>query len=161
MSTAQRPVPGAPPVGPVISQSANGTCPTCGEPVLWVRDHTHGADGSGWHAPLDPKVWSLNLGAQVVVAPSTSGAMAAVTPQLHLNHRCPEEAVDALLARVGNLGFYNADVLSVPCPLNVCGAAPGMLCLNSRREAVHRPHGARVVSAEGREYRDLDLTDTV
>jgi hypothetical protein len=158
MSTP-RPVPGAPLAGPRIVQPSNGMCPTCGQPVLWVRDHTDGADGSAWHAPLDPQPRRLKLGTQVVVAPSTSGAVAAVTPVLHFAHYCPEEAVEALLARVGSLGFYTAEVLSVPCPLNICGAASSMMCLDPRRDALPRPHGARRVLAEGREYRDQDLVD--
>lgn len=157
--TTSRPVPGAPVSGPRLRQASNGTCPTCACPVLWVRDHTHGADGSAWHAPLDPTPYQLDLGAQVVVAPSTTGALAAVTPELYFAHVCSDEAVDALLARVGSLGFYDAGVLAVRCPLNVCGASPGMMCVDSRRDAMARPHGARRVAADGREYREQDLTD--
>lgn len=133
-------------------------CPTCGCPVLWVRDHTHGADGSAWHAPLNPTVLRTKL-PLVAVAPSTTGALAAVTPEFHESHYCSDEAVEALLARVGSLGFYTADVLAVGCPLNVCGAAPGMMCVDSRRDAMARPHGARQVLSENREYREHDLTE--
>jgi len=134
-------------------------CPTFGCPVLWVRDHTHGADGSAWHAPLDPKPFSFNGAGFVAVAPSTSVAHDAATPEMYRPHYCSDEAVEALLARVGSLGFYDADVLAVRCPLNVCGASPGMMCLDSRRDAMPRPHGARQVLAEDREYREHDLTE--
>lgn len=154
--THPRPVPGAPISGPSFSQSVNGTCPTCGAQVFWVRDHTNGADGAGWFAPLEPTVvqswdpdgWDLELDL-VYVAVSTSGAAAAITPERHRRHRCPAEAVQAVLARVGSMGFYTAVVLAIPCPVSVCGAAPGMLCVNSRRVALPRPHGARRVVAEG------------
>lgn len=157
--TTPRPVPGAPLSGPRLRQPSNGTCPTCAQPVLWARDHTHGADGSAWHAPLDPKPFAFNGAGFVMVAPSTSGALAAVTPEMYRPHYCSDEAVEALLARVGSLGFYTADVLAVGCPLNVCGAAPGMMCVDSRRDAMSRPHGARQVLSENREYREHDLTE--
>lgn len=148
--TYSRPVPGAPIAGPRFPQAINGTCPTCGAQVFWVRDHTSGADGSNWFAPLEPDVLAPAEREELVyVAVSTSGAAAAVTPQRHRRHRCPEEAVAAVLARVGSMGFYTADVLAIPCPVSVCGAAPGMLCVNARREALPRPHGARRVTAQG------------
>lgn len=142
---SSRPIPGAPPVGPSTVQSANGDCPTCGSTVFWVRDQTSGADGSGWHAPLDSaQAGVLVLDPDLVyVSVSSSGAAAAITPQRHRLHRCPEEAVREVLARVGSLGFYTASVLSVSCPLGGCGAAPGQLCLDNRRDALTRPHGAR------------------
>lgn len=135
-------------------QSINGTCPTCRQPVFWVRDHTHGSDGAGWYAPLDPKPLELGRFDSVVyVAVSTSGAAAAITPQAHILHQCPLWAVEALIAQQGSMGFYTAEVLSIACPLSVCGAAPGMMCVTTRREAIMRPHGARAAKARGE---DLD-----
>lgn len=129
----------------------NGECPICSARVLWGFDRTERADGSRWHAPLDPTPVEVpqHSGGAVFVTLSSTGEASVVQPQCHPKHVCPPDAVRSLLESIGSLGFYTAEVLAVGCPVRPCGAAPGMLCLSSRREALPRPHGARVVSARG------------
>lgn len=151
-----RPIPGSPP-RPTSQDSAlwNGECPICSARVLWAFDRTDRADGSTWHAPLDPPVVEeLDVRPLVTVLVSSTGEASVVAPVLHHKHVCPSEVVEELLRRIGSLGFYTAEVLSIGCPVRPCGAAPGMLCLTSRREAQHRPHGARSVLARGEELED-------
>lgn len=132
----------------------NGNCPICEAPVLWAVDRTDGGDGSMWHAPLDPHVFPAPPTDQVWVIVSSTGEASSVQPVLHHKHACPPEVVQELLQRIGSLGYYTAEVLAVGCPVRPCGAAPGMLCLSARREAIPRPHGARAVLARGEELED-------
>jgi hypothetical protein len=123
--------------------------------VFWAVDRTERSDGSTWHAPLDPvAVGELDVRPQVVVLASSTGEAAVIAPLLYNLHVCPPEVVEEMLRSIGGLGYYTAEVLAIPCPVRPCKAAPGMLCLTSRREAQHRPHGARVVAAAGEELED-------
>lgn len=135
---------------------SNGECPICAARVLWAFDRTERSDGAIWHAPLEPRVdREIDVHPDVVVlVSSNTGEASVVAPVVHRRHVCPPEVVQELLQRIGSLGYYTAEVLAVSCPVRPCGAAPGMLCLTTRREALPRPHGARVVSSRGEELED-------
>lgn len=136
--------------------SWNGHCPVCEAEVLWAMNRLDGSDSAIWHAPLDPVVvepWSLESDLVYTMVSST-GEVSAITPKQHRRHVCPPDAVRELLKQVGAMGYYTAEILAVPCPVRPCGAAPGMLCLTSRREALYKPHGARAVESRGEELED-------
>lgn len=160
MSPVDRPlpIPGVAPA-PLPSHSlVTGACPVCEAGVLWAVDRRDKLDGSAWHAPLDPVIVesSDREDGLVRVLVSSTGQAAVIDPQIHRLHRCPREAVDAVLHKIGGLGYYTADILGITCPVRSCGSAPGMLCLSQRREALPRPHGSRVVASRGEEL-DLPL----
>lgn len=162
MTTPDRPkpIPGATP-GSVVTDRilVNGNCPICESSVLWAADRRENLDGSAWHAPLDPHPipsWEMEQGLARVLISST-GQAAVIESQLHRLHLCPREAVEEVLRRLGAMGDYTADVLRTPCPVRSCGAAPGMLCLSQRREALPRPHGARSVASRGEDLDEVPI----
>lgn len=151
-----RPIPGAAPRFSVQDLTLRtGECPICAARVLWAFDRTERADGSTWHAPLEPEpLHELDVRPHVAVLMSSTGEASVVSPVVHRRHVCPPEVVRELLERIGSLGYYTAEVLAVSCPVRMCGAAPGLLCLSPRREALPRPHGGRVVVSRGEELED-------
>lgn len=152
-----RPIPGSAPREAVQDRALfNGSCPVCGAKVLWAYNRTENLDGSTWYAPLEPTIVSTDpFSAQLVpLLISSTGEASVIEPQLHYKHVCPQEAVQELLKELGSLGYYTAEVLAVSCPVRMCTAAPGMLCLTQRREAMPRPHGSRVVLSRGEELED-------
>lgn len=150
-----RPMPGSLPVGSTGSVLSNGECPTCGACVLWAQDRLDHSDGARWFAPLDPMALAAPPTPHVWVMVSDSGQASAIAPVLHALHVCPPDAVQEVLSKSGAQGSYTAPVLATPCPVRACYAAPGMLCLTSRRDIAYRPHGARVVVSRGEELEDL------
>lgn len=155
----ERPLPGSLPIGSSGAVLSNGECPTCGAKVLWALDRLEHSDGARWFAPLEPVGRAAPPTEDAWVMVSNSGQASAISPVLHALHVCPADAVREVIAQLGSLGFYTAVVLSTPCPVRACYAAPGMLCLTSRREIAHRPHGARVVRSRGEELEDLTQAD--
>ena len=152
-----RPIPGSPPRESVPDRALfNGSCPVCGAKVLWAYNRTQNLDGSTWYAPLDPDIVDQHSFGDLLVPVliSSTGEASVIEPQGHRKHVCPQEAVQELLKELGSLGYYTSEVLSVSCPVRMCTAAPGMLCLTQRREAMPRPHGSRVVISRGEELED-------
>jgi hypothetical protein len=152
-----RPIPGSAPRESVPDRALfNGSCPICAAKVLWAYNRTQNLDGSTWYAPLEPTIVEEEHTSTVLVPLliSSTGEASVIEPQLHRKHVCPQEAVQELLRQLGSLGYYTSEVLAVSCPVRMCTAAPGMLCLTQRREAMARPHGARVVISRGEELED-------
>lgn len=151
-----RPIPGSRPWEKIPDKALwNGNCPVCEAQVLWAVNRTGSEDGSVWHSPLDPEFVKLpHEPRSAYVLISSSGMAEAISPVVHPVHVCPPEVVHEILLKYQALGFYTTEVLSEPCPVRPCGAAPGMLCLTQRREVLHQPHGARVVRSRGEDLED-------
>lgn len=151
-----RPIPGSRPSMSVPDQALwNGDCPVCRKRVLWVIDRSDSADGSVWHAPLEPEFERLPFHpSSAYVLVSSTGEATAVSPVVHPVHHCDPAVVREVLTEAQSLGFYTSEVLATACPVRFCRAAPGMLCLTQRREALYRPHGARAATARGEALED-------
>lgn len=119
-----------------IEEALTEECPGCGAAVIPAR-----SEAGVVLCALEP-VSRPDTARVAAVEVLSGGAVRQVAVVLLPVHRC------ALAALVADVAGYAPVVLAVGCPLERCGAVPGLACRSPRGALLSRPHGIRAALAQ-------------